>query len=268
MHPQLVEQLKQHNIFVANGHAPRIHFGYAGGCATTRLEPFIELREGCYDIETIGAYSYMGGPGTIMRHISSIGRFCSIAANVITGQVEHPTHMLSTHPVFYADWLKSKNQDAPSFSLEHQDAIEQQRTLHKKTNAPLVLNELAQKFNKITIGNDVWIGYGAFIRRGVSIGDGAIIASHAVVTKNVPPYAIVAGTPAKIVRYRFDEQLRERLLCLQWWKYGLALFQTANIDHAQISLQSIITLEQTALHCQQWNPPAVRIAPPAHIEPA
>ena len=69
----------------------------------------------------------------------------------------------------------------------------------------------------ITIGNDVWIGDGAFIKNGVTIGDGAIIGARAVVTKDIPPYAIVVGVPAKILKYRFSEQIIDRLLNTKWW---------------------------------------------------
>jgi hypothetical protein len=69
------------------------------------------------------------------------------------------------------------------------------------------------------IGNDVWIGQGAFIKSGVTIGDGAVVAAHAVVVKDVEPYAIVAGVPARTVRKRFDEPICAKLMELQWWNY-------------------------------------------------
>ena len=72
-------------------------------------------------------------------------------------------------------------------------------------------------FKKVTIGNDVWIGHGAVINQGVSIGTGAIIGSNAVVTKDVPPYAVVAGVPAKILKYRFDDDTIKLLLKSKWW---------------------------------------------------
>lgn len=90
------------------------------------------------------------------------------------------------------------------------------------------------------VGNDVWIGYKACIMPGVIIGDGAIIAAHAVVTTDVPPYAIVGGNPAKVIRYRFDETSIQKLLQLQWWNWDLEvitakvhLLTGSNIDDLQ-----------------------------------
>jgi acetyltransferase-like isoleucine patch superfamily enzyme len=71
----------------------------------------------------------------------------------------------------------------------------------------------------VVIGNDVWVGFGATIMSGVTIGDGAIIAANALVTKDVPPYAIVGGNPAKIIKYRFTEEQIERLMNIQWWNW-------------------------------------------------
>ncbi|MCZ7442392.1 CatB-related O-acetyltransferase [Agrobacterium rhizogenes] len=85
--------------------------------------------------------------------------------------------------------------------------------------------QLAARAARIKIGNDVWIGDGVFISRGVTIGDGAVIAARAVVTKDVAPYAIVGGVPAKLIRYRFVEDLRLRLLATHWWDYGPAILK-------------------------------------------
>jgi lipopolysaccharide biosynthesis protein len=69
------------------------------------------------------------------------------------------------------------------------------------------------------IGNDVWIGAGALLKRGITVGHGAVIGARALVTRDVPPYAIVAGSPARIIRYRFDEETIARLLSLAWWRF-------------------------------------------------
>ena len=123
---------------------------------------------------------------------AEIGAFCSIGPEVkIGGLGNHPTMWISTHPVFYSTLMQSGKTFATSDLFE----------------------EL--KHNKI--GNDVWIGARALILDGVSIGDGAIIAAGAVVTKDVPPYAIVGGVPAKVIRYRFSEEVIAALIEWQWW---------------------------------------------------
>ena len=124
-----------------------------------------------------------------------IGAFCSIAcgAKFLFNSANHTLRSLSTYPfpIFYEEWgLKREN----------------------------VTNAWDNKGN-IVFGNDVWIGYEAVILAGVTIGDGAIIGTRAVVTKDVPPYTIVGGVPAKPIRRRFPEETAEKLLELQWWNW-------------------------------------------------
>ena len=124
-----------------------------------------------------------------------IGKFCSIAcgAKFLFNSANHALGSLSTYPfpIFYDEWgLDGKN----------------------------VADAWDNKGN-ITLGNDVWIGYEAVILAGVTIGDGAIIGARAVVTRDVPPYAIVGGVPARLIRRRFDEATIESLLALQWWDW-------------------------------------------------
>lgn len=90
------------------------------------------------------------------------------------------------------------------------------------------------------VGNDVWIGRGAFIKNGLTLGDGCVIGARSVVTKDVPPYAIVAGNPARIIRYRFDEQTISKLLEIKWWEMDDDIIRNIpydNIDKAIIFLE-------------------------------
>jgi acetyltransferase-like isoleucine patch superfamily enzyme len=187
----------------------------------TMLEAPVSIRKGVYDVDFIGAYTYVGGRETLIRHVSSIGRFCSIASNVIAGQVEHPTDFLSASPVLTGF---DEFGDLSAFYDANRASVEKGRhALHAS---------MSNRLDKIRIGNDVWIGEGVYIRRGVTIGDGAIAAARAVVTKDVPPYAIVGGIPARVLRYRFEPDVIDKLLALQWWNYGLTAL--AGVDFTDI----------------------------------
>ncbi len=124
-----------------------------------------------------------------------IGRFCSIACGVkfIFTSANHTLQSLSnyTFPIFFEEWQL--------------DVKEITSAWDNKGN--------------IIIGNDVWIGYEAVIMQGVTIGDGAIIGTRAVVTKDVPPYSIVGGVPAKVIRKRFDDDTISELIQLKWWNW-------------------------------------------------
>ena len=124
-----------------------------------------------------------------------IGKFCSIAcgAKFIFNSANHALRSLSnyTFPLFFEEW-----------------------GLNKKNVASAWDNK-----GDIIIGNDVWIGYEAVIMAGVHIGDGAVIAARAVVTKDVPPYTIVGGTPARKIRMRFEEETIAKLQQIQWWNW-------------------------------------------------
>lgn len=139
----------------------------------------------------VGRYSYCGNNNSISY--VEIGSFCSIASYCAIGGKGHPIEEVSTSPVFYDknNWFKKYFGQINSIS--------------------------EPKLTKI--GNDVWIGEACFIKEGVNIGDGAVIGAHSVVTKDVPPYSVVVGSPAKVLRYRFDEETIRDLLKLQWWDW-------------------------------------------------
>lgn len=182
-----------------------------GPSPETFLEPPVQLQQGFYDIDFVGAYTYLGGNASIMRHIMMIGRFCSIATRIVSGEAQHSWQHLSPHPIFEG-FSKWPAQTQP-FVEANVDMIVRAKQAHDARQD--------ERFGKITIGSDVWIGEGVNIMRGVTIGDGAVIAARSVVTKDVPPYAIVAGVPARVLKYRFEPEVIEELLRLSWWRYGL-----------------------------------------------
>ncbi|WP_374211841.1 CatB-related O-acetyltransferase [Alteromonas gilva] len=141
----------------------------------------------------LGAYSYMNDLGYI-RSNTFIGRYCSIGRRVTISAGMHAMHGVSTHPAL----RKSLNYSTSEQSM-------------------LKLNVANPTTQQTIILNDVWIGDGAIIMPGVTIGNGAVIGANAVVTRNVPPYTIVAGSPAKVIKKRFPEKVIANLLNSQWW---------------------------------------------------
>ncbi len=144
------------------------------------------------DRYAIGDYTYgkprvvSWGEGTSLR----IGKYCSISTHVIIflGS-EHRTDWVSTYPFPYL-WKEASSTKGHPFSK-----------------------------GDVIIGNDVYIGYNVTILSGVAIGDGAAVGACSVVTKDVPPYAVVAGNPVRVLRYRFDEEAIENLLKIKWWDW-------------------------------------------------
>lgn len=185
------------------------------------VEAPVQLRSGYYDVGRIGAFCYLGGKASSFRHIESIGRFCSIAGNVVAGEMEHPLTHLSPHPIFQGKWDVFGDY-TKDYYIRNAQALAIDRNSIAKS--------LGKAAEKIRIGNDVWIGEGVLIRRGVTIGDGAVIGSRSVVTKDIPPYAIAVGAPARVVRLRFSEKIIARLLDLKWWDYGLSATEGASMN--------------------------------------
>ncbi len=139
----------------------------------------------------IGSYTYVQTNSTLIN--VQVGKFCSIASNVHIGLLDHPLNRVSTSPVFY-----DNSQPLPFFFTS------------TKTYNSTNVNTFIQ--------DDVWIGQGSLVLAGVNIGVGAVVGAGAVVTKNVDPYSVVVGVPAKHIKFRFEPEVRERLLKSEWWK--------------------------------------------------
>lgn len=195
-----------------------------------------------FEVNKIGGFTYLQG-GTYYA-IQSIGRFCSLASNLYTGPVEHPTTFLSSSPIFYTNSNKTK---WPS-STEFKGFIE--RNKYHIEDTYLRKKQMSSDKNFITIGNDVWIGLNVTILRGVTIGDGAIVASGAVVTKDVPPYAIVGGVPAKIIKYRFNKDIIESLEKLKWWDYQIEILD--GLDWTRV--EEIIPILEQRIKSGNYSP--------------
>ncbi|PAE38191.1 hypothetical protein CHI06_18905 [Bacillus sp. 7884-1] len=148
---------------------------------------FINPNTQIFSEAELGDYSYIN-TGTLVGEGTKIGKYCSISYYCQIGLYGHPVNFISTHPSTYG-----KNN---IFAEGEIDFIDKEPPI---------------------IGNDVWIGGNAVVMRGVNIGDGAIVAAGAVVTKDVPDYSIVAGVPAKVIKMRFEDEKVNFLKKLKWW---------------------------------------------------
>jgi len=153
------------------------------------IHPTSKIESGSNIVNTtMGKHSFCGYNCDINN--TEIGSFCSIANNVVIGGGMHPIDWVSTSPVFYS------GRDSVRAKFSEFDRVSMLKT---------------------KIGHDVWIGQNVLIKQGVIIGNGSVIGMGSVVTKNVEPYSIIGGVPAKLIKMRFEEVLVERLLNSEWW---------------------------------------------------
>jgi phosphonate metabolism protein (transferase hexapeptide repeat family) len=181
----------------------------------TTLGRRVELADGVYvEYSEIGDFSYLMHATSVAD--ATIGKFTAVAATVRIGAPDHPMkravqHRLSYTPEYY--W--------PEQSRDHAFFA-------------------ARRATRTGIGDDVWIGHGAVILAGVAIGSGAVIAAGAVVTRDVAPYTVVAGVPARPIRRRFPETIADRLLALAWWDWPEAEIAAAVPDFRDLSVEAFI----------------------------
>ena len=189
--------LRPHGLLLTNVRG-RHDFGPA-----TVFEPPVVVHATIRGSVEVGAFT--GFYGSRLSS-TSVGRYCSIAPDVVVGLNEHPTGWMTTS-------LLAEDPAAHDWDLFVRPGArdgERARGIHFPTN-----------LRRTVIGHDVWIGARALVLKGVAIGHGAIVAGGSVVTRDVPPYAIVGGVPAKVLRMRFDAPTVERLLALRWWRFAL-----------------------------------------------
>jgi phosphonate metabolism protein (transferase hexapeptide repeat family) len=190
--------------------------------AETIIDPSVALREAvigqhCEVLErssiehaSLGDFSYLG-PDCMVAD-AEIGKFCAIAARVRIGAPNHPIDRPSLHRFTYCpDYYSSAPRDKAFFA--------------------------ARRGDRVRIGHDVWIGHAVTVLPGVTVGDGAVLAAGAVVSKDVPPYTMVGGVPARPIRERFSRDIAAKLARIAWWDWPfetimerLADFQTPEIE--------------------------------------
>jgi phosphonate metabolism protein (transferase hexapeptide repeat family) len=192
---------------------PRIHpTAELKGC---KLGPYAAVGERVILREvTVGDFTYFE------RHAEAIyatvGKFCSIAANTRINAIEHPMERVTTHKVSYRpnEYFRFLGVD--------------QGFRERRRGRPVI------------VGNDVWIGHGAVVLPGVTIGNGAVVGANAVVTRDVPAYAVVAGAPARVLRARFTPEVAGRLQALAWWDWPLERLHAAIPDMQALAIEAFL----------------------------
>lgn len=176
---------------------------------------FVEIGKGSRIAHTVfGDYSYCDRYADIAN--AEIGKFANIAAFVRIGATDHPLHTAACHHFLYrsADYWDDATNDDAFFA-------------HRKSRTAY-------------IGHDTWIGAGAMIKPEVTLGHGAVVAAGAVVTKDVEPYTIVAGTPAKTLRLRQPRDIAERMIALAWWDWSHDTLRDALPDFRVMTAEAFL----------------------------
>lgn len=181
----------------------------------TNLGRFTEIAERCRIAEAeIGDYSYLMQDCHVW--CADIGKFANIAASVRLNATNHPVDRPTLHHFTYraSDYWPDAGHEADFFA--------------------------ARRARKVTIGHDTWLGHGSTVLPGVTVGDGAVVGAGAVVSKDVAPYTIVVGVPAKPIRERFDRRTAERYQALAWWDWDHQRLRAALEDFRGLSAEAFL----------------------------
>ncbi|MEM8794452.1 MAG: DapH/DapD/GlmU-related protein [Pseudomonadota bacterium] len=179
------------------------------------LGRFTEVDERCRLTETkLGDYSYIMQEGETFA--ATIGKFVNIASQVRINATNHPVDRATLHHFTYraGDYFEDAEDEASFFEW--------------------------RRSTPVTIGHDVWLGHGATILPGVTIGNGAVVGAGAVVSKDVSPYTIVGGVPARVIRHRFDEKIGARMDALAWWDWEHTTLRAALKDFRALQAEAFL----------------------------
>jgi phosphonate metabolism protein (transferase hexapeptide repeat family) len=209
---------RRHSPYATRDGAPVVHG--SASLRNAKLGRFTEIKERVqfWDSE-LGDYSYVERHAEVIY--ARIGKFCAIASDARINALEHPIGRVSQHKITYRP-----NEYFLGAKLD-KDFRERRRA---KT---------------VATGHDVWIGHGAIVMPGIEIGHGAVVAAGAVVTKDVAPYAMVAGIPAKFLKWRFPPKLSERIIALAWWDWDHDRLATAAADMRTMGIEAFLEKYET-----------------------
>jgi virginiamycin A acetyltransferase len=223
LNEQSLEWLCDHRIFLQgyrkNGYRlkPGDFLGWWG--QNPKVEPYVGMYRGD-TIPDVGSFTYTFSAIPLGF---TLGRYCSISWDVKFPGPRHPLELISTGGFMLLS-------DADMWTTYLGD-----------TNSEFDSTPPNPQKPGASIGNDVWIGQDVSIMRDLTIGDGAVIAAGAVVTKSVESFAIVGGNPAKFIRWRFPEDVREELIALRWWRYGFSVLNRVDLTDVRNSMRDLRT---------------------------
>ena len=196
---------------------------------------------------SVGAFTFFNAAGLTSAYRVQFGRYSQIGESSVIGPPEHPYDWFSNHPFAFT---------RPSLLPSMYVMPEFVRLAPEESDAPSFAEETP---NDTIIGHEAYVGVGCFVKRGIRIGDGAVVGARSVVTRDIPPYAIAVGSPARVVRLRFEDRIVERFLALEWWRYDLAPFKQ-RVDFAKVEATLAFFEERKSLgELQPLRPDSYRV---------